>query len=275
MSAKKGGAPRGGGEKRIKLSEDILYGLHPVAEALTEEAERVTELFVLKDRKGGKIEEIIALAKKKKIKLSFVPGLKITGEGGAKIRHQGVVARMSQTALLPFSEMLDKFHGLVQRGEQPRIIVCDSLQDPHNLGAIIRSAHAAGMTGVLITREKSAPLGGTTAMAAAGAMSHIDISQVTNLVTALQKLKEAGAWIFGAVKDSEAQSLFQTDLRLPACFIVGSEGKGIRPLVRKQCDILTSIPMVGPLDSLNSSVAAGIIMFEALRQNLLGEAGSE
>jgi 23S rRNA (guanosine2251-2'-O)-methyltransferase len=124
------------------------------------------------------------------------------------------------------------------------------------------------MAGVVITREKSAPLGGTAAKASAGAMSHIDIAQVTNLASALQQLKKAGAWIFGAVKESDAQSLYQTDLRLPTCFVVGSEGKGIRPLVRKQCDVLTSIPMIGTLDSLNSSVAAGVIMFEALRQNL-------
>ncbi len=97
-------------------------------------------------------------------------------------------------------------------------------------------------------------------------MAHIDICQVANLSTALQKLKEAGAWIFGAVKDAEAQSLYSTDLALPACFVVGSEGQGIRPLVRKQCDVMLSIPMQGGLDSLNSSVAAGVILFEAMRQ---------
>jgi 23S rRNA (guanosine2251-2'-O)-methyltransferase len=258
----------GGREKRIKLSDDILFGIHPVAEALKEEVDRVVELFLLKDRHGSKLEEIIGLARESKVKITFVSALKIIGEGGAQARHQGVIARMSHTALLPFEEMLERFRNTIQQGGMPRIIACDSLQDPQNLGAIIRSAHASGMAGVLITKEKSAPLGGTAAKASAGAVSHIDISQVTNLATALQQLKDAGAWIFGAVKDSDAQSLYQTDLRIPACFVVGSEGKGIRPLVRKQCDVLTSIPMAGSLDSLNSSVAAGVIMFEALRQNL-------
>ncbi len=265
---KQDNARKNGREKRIKLSDDILFGIHPVEEALKEEVARVVELVLLKDRHGNRLEEIIALARKNKVKISFVSALKIIGEGASQIRHQGVVARMSHTALLPFAEMVEKFRVRVEQGEMPRLIACDSLQDPHNLGAIIRSAHASGMAGVLITRENSAPLGGAAAKASAGATSHIDISQVTNLATALQQLKDAGAWIFGAVKDSDAQSLYRTDLRLPACFVVGSEGKGIRPLIRKQCDVLTSIPMEGSLDSLNSSVAAGVIMFEALRQNL-------
>ena len=105
-----------------------------------------------------------------------------------------------------------------------------------------------------------------TAKASAGAVSHIDICQVTNLVAALKKIKEAGAWVFGAVKDKEAQSLYTSDFNLPACIVIGSEGQGIRPLVRKECDILLSIPMAGNLDSLNSSVAAAVILFEAMRQ---------
>ncbi len=261
----------GNREKRLKLSDDILFGIHPVIEALTEESDRVVEVILLKDRHGSKLEDIIDLARRKKIKLTFVSALKLIGEGAANVRHQGVIAKMSQTALLPFADLVEKFHNQVHQGKNPRLIICDSLQDPQNLGAIIRSAHASGMTGVVITRENSAPLGGTAAKASAGAMSHIDIAQVTNLAVALQQLKKVGAWIFGAVKDNDAQSLYQTDLRLPACFVVGSEGKGIRPLVRKQCDVLTSIPMVGTLDSLNSSVAAGVIMFEALRQNLTAE----
>ena len=258
----------GGREKRLRLSDDILYGIHPVVEALTEEPEKVVEVILRKDRHGAKLAEIIDLARRNRVKLTFVSALKLTGEGAAHVRHQGVVAKMSEVSLLPFEVLLDKFHNLIDQGENPRFIICDSLQDPQNLGAIIRSAHASGMAGVVITQEKSAPLGGSAAKASAGALSHINIAQVTNLATALQQLKKAGAWIFGAVKESESQSLYQTDLRLPSCFVVGSEGKGIRPLVRKHCDVLISIPMVGTLDSLNSSAAAAVIMFEALRQNL-------
>lgn len=258
--------PSQGGEKRIKLTEDLIWGVHPVLEALTEEAERLTEVILHRERRGAKFEEIIGLAREKGIKITFVSSLRLTGDGASEVRHQGVLARTSQTALLPFDEMVERFAERIKNGEKPRLVACDSLQDPHNLGAIIRSALASGAVGVILTRERSAPLGGTAAKASAGAVSHIDISQVTNLVAALKKIKEAGAWVFGAVKDSEAQSLYATDFHLPACVVVGSEGQGIRPLVRKECDILISIPMAGTLDSLNSSVAAAVILFEAMRQ---------
>lgn len=258
---------RQGSEKRIKITDDLLWGTHPVVEALTHEPDRVTEVILLKDRHGKKQEEIIELARKAKIKVTFAAALRLTGEGASQARHQGVVARKSASSLMDFDEMAEKFAAAVQRGERPRFIICDSLQDPHNLGAIIRSALASGVSGVVLTRERSAPLGGTAAKSSAGAMSHIDICQVTNLAAALKKLKDAGAWVFGAVKDDTAQSIYTTDLKVPACIVVGSEGKGVRPLVKKECDILISIPMVGSLDSLNSSVAAAVIMFEALRQS--------
>lgn len=257
---------RSGQSRTIRMEEGLLWGTHPVYEALEQEPERISEVILHVDRKGGKREEIIAMAKGAGIKLSFVTSIHLVGPDADQTRHQGVVARTSQTPLVSFEDLLAGFAAQVQQGERPRLIVLDSMQDPHNLGAIIRSAHASGMSGVLITRERSAPLSGTAAKASAGAISHIDICQVVNLATALQKLKKAGAWIFGAVKEGAAQSIYQTDFDLPACVVVGSEGQGIRPLVRQQCDVLISIPMVGSLDSLNSSVAAGVIMFEMLRQ---------
>lgn len=261
--------PGKGNERKIRMSDDLLWGIHPVYEALEQETDRVSEVILVKDRKGGKREEIIEKARAAGIKVNFVAALRLLGEDASQVRHQGVVAKMSQTSLLPFDDLLEKFERLVQEGKNPRIIVLDTLQDPHNVGAIIRSAHASGFDGVLVTRERSAPIGGTAAKSAAGAMSHIDICQVTNLAQALQSMKKAGAWIFGAIKDADAQSLYGSDLVLPACIVVGSEGSGIRPLVRKQCDVLLSIPMEGELDSLNSSVAAGVIMFEMLRQRQL------
>lgn len=253
-------------EKRIKITDDLLWGVHPVFEALSQEPERINEIVVQKGRKGGKIEELIELARKEKIKIDFVNSFTLTGPDAGQARHQGVVARTLQTALLPFEDMLAFFKQQVEQGQNPRLVVCDSLQDPHNLGAVVRSALASGMDGVLVTRERSAPLGGTAAKSAAGAMSHIAISQVTNLASALKQLKKAGAWIYGAVKDHDAVSLYDTDLTGPACVVVGSEGQGIRPLIKKECDVILSIPMSGTLDSLNSSVAAAVIMFEMMRQ---------
>lgn len=257
---------RESGEKRIRLSDDLLWGIHPIFEGLEKAPERFTEIILQKDKRGGKIEQIIDLARRHGIKLSFTDSLRLAGEGAAQVRHQGIVARTSEQPLIAFAELLAKLQVRLAAGEKVRLMVCDCLQDPHNLGAIIRSSLASGAAAVLTTRERSAPIGGTAAKAAAGAISHIDICQVTNLVTALKELKTAGFWIFGAVKDAGAQSLYDTDLAVPACLVVGSEGKGIRPLVKKECDVLISIPMAGTLDSLNSSVAAAVVLFEAMRQ---------
>ena len=256
------------GEKRIRLSEDLLWGIHPIFESLEKEPERITEIILQKDKRGGKIEGIVEMARLHNIKLSFTDSLRLTGEGSSQVRHQGVIARISDTPLVEFATFVEEMAERIERGEGVRLMICDSLQDPHNLGAIIRSALASGAVGVIVTRERSAPLGGTAAKASAGAMSHIALCQVTNLVAALKDLKNAGFWIFGAVKESEAQSLYATDLTVPSCLVVGSEGKGIRPLVKRECDVLISIPMAGTLDSLNSSVAAAVILFEARRQQL-------
>jgi 23S rRNA (guanosine2251-2'-O)-methyltransferase len=265
---RQGAEQKRSGEKNIRLSEDLLWGVHPVFEGLTKEPGRFTEIILQKDRRGTKIEEIIDMAREQNVKLTFVESLCLTGEGSSQVRHQGIIARLSETPLIAFDDLLVKLKARIAGGENIRLMVCDSLQDPHNLGAIIRSTLASGAVGVIVTRERSAPLGGTAAKSSAGAMSHIDICQVTNLVSALKDLKKAGFWVFGAVKESDVPSLYQTDLTMPACLVVGSEGKGIRPLVKKECDVLLSIPMSGTLDSLNSSVAAAVILFEAMRQNL-------
>lgn len=255
-------------EKRIRLSEDMLWGVHPVFEALEKEPGRFTEIILQKDKRGGKIQEIIEKARLHNVKIIFAGSLYLVGEGASQVRHQGVVAKLSEADLVDFDDFVIRMKNVVSKGEKPRLIVCDSLQDPHNLGAIVRSALASGVSGVIVTRERSAPIGGTAAKSSAGAISHIDICQVTNLVNALKGLKDAGFWVFGAVKDADASSLYETDLAVPACLVVGSEGKGIRPLVKKECDVLISIPMTGTLDSLNSSVAAAVIMFEAMRQDI-------
>ena len=258
----------GGGEKRLRLGEDLLWGVHPVFETLDKTPEIVVEVVVQKDRRGGKVEKIVEMARARNIKVTFCESLRLTGEGSQQARHQGLAARVSGAPLTDFSQVLEQCARRIAAGEAVRLVVCDSLQDPHNLGAIIRSALSAGAAGAVVTRERSAPLGGTAAKASAGAMAHLPLCQVTNLVSALKDLKKAGFWIFGAVKEDEARSLYDTDLTVPCCLVVGSEGKGLRPLVRRECDLLVSIPMRTSLDSLNSSVAAAVILFEALRQNL-------
>jgi 23S rRNA (guanosine2251-2'-O)-methyltransferase len=269
---KQGSGQKQSSERSIRLSDDLIWGIHPVFEGLEKEPERFTEIILQKDKRGGKVEAIIEMARQHHIKFTFVESLRINGEGSSQVRHQGVIARMTEAPLIDFDDFVSKMKARIDGGENVRLMVCDSLQDPHNLGAIIRSTLASGGAGVIVTRERSAPLGGTAAKSSAGAISHIDICQVTNLVNALKDLKKAGFWIFGAVKDADAHSLYQTDLTVPACLVVGSEGKGIRPLVKKECDVLLSIPMTGTLDSLNSSVAAAVILFEAMRQSVVAKA---
>jgi 23S rRNA (guanosine2251-2'-O)-methyltransferase len=257
------------GEQRIRYSEDLLWGVHPVTEAMRREPERITELILQKDRQGNRWQELIERAREAGIKCSFTERIKITGSPEGNINHQGVVARGAAVRLVPLEDLLDLFSEAVAAGQRPRLLACDSLQDPHNLGAIIRSAHAAGVRFVITTRERSAPLGGTAAKAAAGALSLVHLCQVTNLAGALQSLKKEGAWVFGAVRDETAESIYQTDFDLPVCLVVGNEGRGIRPLVRRHCDRLVTIPMAGGMESLNSAVAGAVIMFEMHRQSLL------
>jgi 23S rRNA (guanosine2251-2'-O)-methyltransferase len=256
------------GELRIRYSEDLIWGVHPVTEALRREPARITELILQKDRQGTRWQELIESARALGLKCSFAERIKIVGSPDGAVNHQGVVARGAAVRLLPFADLLALFAEAVAAGQRPRLLVCDSLQDPHNLGAIIRSAHAAGVQFVITTRERSAPLGGTAAKAAAGALSRVRLCQVTNLVDALQALKKVGAWVFGAVRDETAESIYQTDFDLPVCLVVGNEASGIRPLVRRHCDRLVTIPMAGGMESLNSSVAGAVIMFEMHRQSL-------
>ncbi len=255
-------------ERQIRFSDDLIWGVHPVMEALQADEQRVTEVILQKDKRGSTWEALLDQIKKLGVRYSFVERIRVTGAVDTQIRHQGVVARVAPVALTSFDDLLGHFSMAVQQGEKPRIIACDSIQDPHNLGAIIRSAHAAGVNRILLPRERSAPLGGIAAKASAGALFRVEICRVINLSDALKAIKAAGGWIFGAVKDEQAQSLYETDFNVPACIVIGNEGQGIRPLVRRNCDVLISIPMVGSLDSLNSSVAGAVIMFEMHRQML-------
>ncbi len=257
------------GVKKIRFSEDLLWGINPVTEGLMQEPDRFMELIIDREKRGAKIQAIIDKGRSCGIKISFVNGLRLMGEGADKIRHQGVIGRISEANLVNFKDLLQTMSKRIVGGRRTCLVVCDSLQDPHNLGAVARSTLASGASGMIVTRERSAPLGGTAAKSSAGAISHLAICQVTNLVTALKELKKIGFWVFGTVKDDGARSIYETDLTVPVCLVVGGEGKGIRPLVKQECDLLISIPMSGTLDSLNSSVAAAVTLFEAMRQDLV------
>jgi 23S rRNA (guanosine2251-2'-O)-methyltransferase len=176
--------------------------------------------------------------------------------------HQGVIALCAVREYCTVKDILDIAH---KRGEPPFVVACDEIEDPHNLGAIIRTAECVGAHGVVIPKRRSAGLTSTAGKASAGAVEHMAVARVPNLPAALKELKEQGLWVYGAAAEGSS-SLWETDLKGPVCIVIGSEGRGLGRLVRETCDFLVSIPMRGKISSLNASAAAAVIMYEVLRQ---------
>ncbi len=248
--------------RRFNESDFITWGIHPVTEILNKAPQTIAEIFILKGKKQAKIQDIIDLAKASGIRVKFEEDFFIVSENDSKCNHQGVIAKTMAVATIDEKTFLAS---LEDPDTPPLLLALDSIQDPHNLGAILRSAAAAGVTGVIIPKDRSAPLSGTVQKIAAGGLAHLQIILVTNLATFLQMLQHYNIWNYGTIKD-DGQSIYQTDLTGPACIVIGNEEKGIRPLVARQCDFKITIPMQGKLDSLNASVAAGITLFEVIRQ---------
>ena len=237
------------------VSDVLIYGINPVLEALR--AGRVKELRV-SERAGGRVIDAVKSANRTGIPVHRVtPGeLDRLTHGGV---HQGIAAELRPIERYDVTDLV--------RGarEAPLIVVLDGIEDPHNVGAIVRTADAAGADGVVRQSRRAAPLDGVAAKASAGAVSHVKIADVVNIARALEELKEAGVWTVGLTGDS-GKRLDQVDLTVPIALVVGAEGTGLRRLVRDHCDWLASIPMKGHVQSLNVSVAAGIALFEVVRQ---------
>lgn len=176
--------------------------------------------------------------------------------------HQGVIA---VAAVREYASVSDILQSARDKGEAPLVVVCDELSDPHNLGAVIRTAEAAGAHGIIIPKRRSAGLTAIVAKTSAGAVSYLPVARVANLTALLKELKEEGLWVFGTAADGST-SLYQADLKGPAAIVIGSEGNGMSRLVREQCDFLVSIPMRGQVNSLNASAAAAVVLYEAVRQ---------
>jgi 23S rRNA (guanosine2251-2'-O)-methyltransferase len=239
----------------------IIYGINPVLEALR--AGRVTGLRV-GQRGGGRMQELLALAAERGVQVQRVPAdlLDRLATGGV---HQSVVADV-EDASLDYS-----VEELVRSACGPAlIVVLDSVEDPHNMGAILRTADAAGVDGVIVQSRRSAALGGAAAKASAGAVAHVKIAQVVNIARAIDELKKAGVWTVGLAGEADA-SYEEIDFTVPTAIVVGAEGTGLRRLVREKCDFTARIPMHGHVSSLNVSVATGVVLFEALRQRSAGD----
>lgn len=234
----------------------VIYGINPVLEALR--AGRVTALRV-GARGGGRMHELISLAAQRGVTVQRVePGvLDRLARGGV---HQGVVAE-AEDASLDYS-----VEELVRGARsQPLIVVLDGIEDPHNLGAVLRTADAAGVDGIVLQSRRAAALGGAAAKASAGAVAHVKISQVVNIARAIDELKDLGVWSVGLAGDGGAM-YDAIDYTVPTAVVVGAEGSGLRRLVREKCDFTARIPMRGQVSSLNVSVATGVVLFEAVRQ---------
>ena len=241
----------------------IIAGLHSVRAAL-KHADAVTELWVEARRHDRRIREILQLAREAKLRVSQVSRHELDALApGAN--HQGVVARTQAPAALDEAALKGLIQGL---DEAPFLLVLDGVQDPHNLGACLRSADAAGVHAVIAPKDRSVGLGPTVCKVASGAAETVPFVQVTNLARTLRWLRdEAGVWLVGTAGDA-GTSLFEADLKGPLALIMGGEEKGLRRLTREACDLLVRLPMAGTVESLNVSVAAGIALFEAVRQRL-------
>jgi len=244
-----------------KPSHQWIVGIHAVASSINNDPEHVRELWLQSDSKNPRLADIANQAKQHDIDVRSVDSQALEGVAG-KLRHQGVAARYASAPL----RTMDELAGLIEAANgQALILVLDSIQDPHNLGACLRSAAAAGATAVIIPHDRSAPVNATVRKTSAGAADRLAIIAVPNLVRCLKHLQKLGVWVYGLAADAP-QSLYQLDLQGHVALVLGGESDGLRHLTTQTCDGLAHIPMPGAMESLNVSVATGIALFEALRQ---------
>ncbi|KFE62048.1 23S rRNA (guanosine(2251)-2'-O)-methyltransferase RlmB [Hyalangium minutum] len=255
--------------ERGERSERHVYGVNPVIEAMRVRADEVDRLYITEGQLGSKAAaEILSRARDAGIRVERVPRERLASlaEGGV---HQGVVAELRG---FQYAELPDLLEAAEASGRPPLIVVLDGVQDPHNLGAIIRSAHALGAHGVVIGKDRAVPVTGLVAKASAGAVEHCPIARVVNISRALEELKEAGVWVAAADVDSQ-EPLWKARLDGPLAIVVGAEGAGVREGVLKHCDFRLRIPMAGQVGSLNASVSAAILLYEVARQRGVGVSG--
>lgn len=248
-------------ENRNRRQEEIIAGRNAVTEALRS-GRAIDSILIAKGNRTGALGAIAAKAKEQGIVVKEVDGKKLDYLcAGAP--HQGVVA---QAAVHEYAEVEDILALAEERGESPFLIVADELEDPHNLGAIIRTAECAGAHGVIIPRRRAAGLTYTVGKASAGAVEYVPVARVTNIAATLEDLKKRGVWVYGT--DLCGENWCQADLTGAVALVIGNEGAGISRLVKEKCDVMLTLPMRGQISSLNASVAAGVMMYEIARQRM-------
>lgn len=249
-------------EEPRELPDDVLVGRNAVTEAL-KSGRGINKLWIASGDREGSVAEIAALAKERGIVVQYVERAKIEALAGGH-RHQGVLAYV---APVPYAELEDILKAAEAKGEAPFLVLLDELEDPHNLGALLRTADATGVHGILIPKRRSVSLNATVAKTSAGAVEYVPVARIGNIAQTLKKLKEKGFWVAGADMDGE-KAYYEADLTGPLVLVVGSEGKGMSRLTKEACDFIVRMPMVGRINSLNASVAGSILMYESMRQRL-------
>ena len=249
-------------EEPRELPDDVLVGRNAVTEAL-KSGRGINKLWIASGDREGSVAEIAALAKDRGIVVQYVERAKIEALAGGH-RHQGVLAYV---APVPYAELEDILKAAEEKGEAPFLVLLDELEDPHNLGALLRTADATGVHGILIPKRRSVSLNATVAKTSAGAVEYVPVARIGNIAQTLKKLKEKGFWVAGADMDGE-KAYYEADLTGPLVLVVGSEGKGMSRLTKEACDFIVRMPMVGRINSLNASVAGSILMYESMRQRL-------
>jgi 23S rRNA (guanosine2251-2'-O)-methyltransferase len=242
---------------------DKLTGIHAVKEAL-EAGRSFDRIVIARGRQDTRVAEIVQLARKQNVAVRFEDRSQLDRLAESK-DHQGVVGLVAARAAATLDDILEAANAGTGRGEKGLIVLLDGVEDPHNLGAIIRTALAAGAHGVVTPERRAAGLTDTVARASAGAIAHLPVAKVTNLARTMEELKQAGYWLVG-LHENAAKNYTEVDYNSPMGIVLGGEGKGLHELTRKRCDFVVSLPTTGPVRSLNVSVAAGVVLFEALRQ---------
>lgn len=246
------------GETENRRAEDIIAGRNAVMEALRA-GRPLDSVLIAKGDRSGSLMALTAKCRERGIPVKEVDSRKLDALCGPN--HQGIAA---VAACREYATLDDLFAAAQEKGEPPFLVICDELEDPHNLGAVVRTAEAAGAHGVVIPKRRSAGLTAAVYKASAGAVEYLPVARVSNITETIREMKKRGVWVYGL--DMDGGTWCQTDLTGAVALVVGSEGKGISRLVREQCDGILSLPMHGSINSLNASVACGILLYEAARQ---------
>ena len=245
-------------------NDGVIEGRNAVVEALRAGV-NIDKIFIMKGETDATLGHIASTAREKGIVVVDADRRKLDGMSRTH-SHQGVIALAAVREYVSVDDILAIAR---EKGEKPLIVVCDELTDPHNLGAVIRTADAAGAHGVIIPKRRSAGLTAIVGKTSAGAVAHVPVARVPNLTATLKELKDEGVWVFGAAAEGNT-SLYKADLKGPAAIVIGSEGDGMSRLVAENCDFTVSIPMFGKINSLNASAAAAVLLYEAVRQRIDG-----